>query len=100
PPGRARSIKNSHPRLVTPMRIAGAAGAHRWDREAVKARIPQALETDVVAILAMHPGDAVILVEPRAVGGGKLRRQRLGLARPGDDPAGVVALEVGLVSSG
>src|ERR1700724_1401472 len=94
----AALIKGAHYRpgrsLVDhrPPVIAARAGAHRRQRIGVHVRRPQAVEGDEVAVLPVHAGDAGVLVPARAMVGGDLPRHRLALARPRDDPAGIVAV--------
>src|SRR5438128_1004041 len=84
------SIERLHHRAQARVR-ADRAGADRRDCIAVDGRRPQAIESDVVAVLAMHAGDAGVLVPARAMLRGDLVREGLSLAGPRNDPAGVVA---------
>src|ERR1700730_16440866 len=72
--------------------VTGVPGRHRRQRVTGDVRRPQAVEGDEVAIVPVDAGDAVILVPAGAIIGGDLLRHGLVLARPRDDPAGVVAV--------
>src|SRR5919201_6196392 len=71
-------------------KVTGVAGWYRRQGVRVEVRRPEATKRDEVAVLPMHAGDAVVLVPARAIGGGHLLGDRLVLARPRDDAAGVV----------
>src|SRR5205085_8763991 len=70
------------------------ARRHAGELEAPDIGRPQAREGDEVAVLPVHAGDARVFSVPAAVLAGHLLGDRLGLARPRDDAAGVVALDV------
>src|SRR5262249_45714898 len=79
----------------------GGGGRRRRQRVGVDVRRPQAAEADEIPVSPVHAGDAVIFVPPRAVGGGDLLRDRLVLARPGNDAPGVVGvIDVNLRAGG
>src|SRR6185369_5564189 len=78
----ARSIARGNGGSVR--RAGVGAGAHGRQGKAREARVPEALEADVVAVLSMHAGDAMILVVPGAMVGRDPLGHQLGLARPGN----------------
>src|SRR5437899_5635565 len=94
PRSHRRLVSNPDGRAAIGLRPADGSGPHRRDLEAGDVRIPQALERDVVAVLAMHAGDAGIFAEAGAPVGRDIERIHFGLTGPGDDPAGVIALDV------
>jgi hypothetical protein len=88
---RIRSVQRSH-RRRKPLIEATGPGTHGGQSIRIDGRRPQAVERNEIPVMRVHAGDAVIFVPARAVSGGYLRRRGLVLARPGDDPTGVVAV--------
>jgi hypothetical protein len=90
-PYKLESVQRSHGRRELLIE-ATRPGTHRGQSVRIDVRCPQAVERNEVSVMRVHAGDAIIFVPARAISGCYLRRCGLVLARPGDDPAGVVAV--------
>src|ERR1700738_3072086 len=90
-PYKLESVQRSHRRREALIE-ASRPRTHGGQSIRIDVRRPQAVERNEIPVMRVHAGDAVIFVPARAVSGGYLRRRGLVLARPGDDPAGVVAV--------
>jgi hypothetical protein len=90
-PYKLESVQRSH-RRRKPLIEAARPGTHGWQSIRIDVRRPQTAERNEIPVMRVHAGDAIIFVPARAVSGCYLRRCGLVLARPGDDPAGIVAV--------